>query len=78
LDRIRTRIEKFPDERTIIFMGDFVYQFSYDRKALLGLFNLFTDLYKQGKHVYVVAGNHDRIADHFVYEEARQAFNLIQ
>ncbi len=78
LDRIRSRIEKFPNERTIIFMGDFVYQFSYDRKALLGLFNLFTDLYKQGKQVYVVAGNHDRIADHFVYEEARQAFDLMQ
>lgn len=78
LDRINACIEKFPDERTIIFMWDYVYQFSYDRKALLWLFNLFTQLYKQWKHIYVVAWNHDWIADHFVYEEARQAFDLMQ
>jgi len=27
--------------------------------------------------VYVLAGNHDWIADHFVYEEAQQAFSII-
>jgi len=26
--------------------------------------------------VYVLAGNHDWIADHFVYEEAQQAFSI--
>ncbi len=76
LEQISSYIEKFSHEKTIIFMGDFVYQFSYDRKALLWLFHLFTKLYKQGKHVYVVAWNHDRIADHFAYEEAKQAFDI--
>lgn len=41
------------------------------------LFDLFIELYKQGKHVYILAGNHDRLGQHFVYEEARQAFSLL-
>jgi len=53
-------------------MGDFVYHFTYDRKALLQLFALFIALVKAGKTLYILAGNHDRIADHYVYEEARQ------
>lgn len=76
LEAIRWCIDRFPNEREIIFMGDFVYQFSYERKPLLALFHLFADLYKQGKQVYILAGNHDWIADHFVYEEAKQAFDL--
>jgi UDP-2,3-diacylglucosamine pyrophosphatase LpxH len=33
---------------------------------------LFIELASQGKTLYIVAGNHDWIAGHFVFEEARQ------
>jgi len=69
-------VEAFPNEKTIIFLGDYVYHFTYDRKALLQLFKKIITLAQQGKDVYILAGNHDRIQDHFVYEEAKQAFDL--
>ena len=44
----------------------------------MALFGFFVDLLKEGKSLYVLAGNHDWIAGHFVYEEARQSFGLLQ
>lgn len=78
LQCIRSFLQKFPEETDIIFVGDYVYHFSYDRKALLQLFQLFLHLFVQGKRVYILAGNHDRIGGHFVYEEAKQSFELLQ
>jgi DNA repair exonuclease SbcCD nuclease subunit len=72
LTQIREVVDKNPEEQHLIFLWDYVYHFSYDRKALLQLFSLFIELATQGKTLYIVAGNHDRIAGHFVFEEARQ------
>lgn len=69
LDTIREYIAQFPDEKTIIFLGDYVYHFSYHRASLLSLLDLFIDLAGQDKHVYVLAGNHDRLGQHFVFSE---------
>ncbi len=32
----------------------------------------------QGKHVYILAGNHDRLGNTFVFEEAKQLFEVLQ
>jgi DNA repair exonuclease SbcCD nuclease subunit len=54
-----------------------VYHFSYDRTALLALYHLFLELISQGKTVYVLAGNHDRLGSSFVFEEAKKAFDIV-
>lgn len=77
LEEIRLFVSRYPQEQEVIFMGDYVYHFSYDRKALLKLFNFFVELCTQGKSVHVLAGNHDWIADHFVFEEAQKTLQLI-
>ncbi len=77
LQSLRDMINHNSDEKHIIFLWDYVYHFAYDRKSLLLLFQFFVELYREWKHVYVLAGNHDWIADHFVYEEAQQAFSII-
>lgn len=59
-------------------MGDFVYHFSYDRAALLELFELFLDLYREGRNLYILAGNHDRLGNTFVFEEGKRVFDLLQ
>lgn len=64
-------------DKEVIFLGDYVYMFSFDRSYLLKLFALFVDLYKQGRTVKVIAGNHDWIQGHFVFEEGKQAFDII-
>lgn len=63
-------------EQDIVFMWDFVYHFSYDRKALLWLLSLFLELCAQGKRVHLLAGNHDWIQNHFVYEEAQYILRM--
>jgi predicted phosphodiesterase len=81
-DKILTAIRDFianqPEEKNLIFLGDFVYHFSYDRGALLSLYDLFLDLYSQGKSLYILAGNHDRLGSSFVFEEAKKAFQLVK
>jgi Calcineurin-like phosphoesterase len=71
-------VSAMPHEKNIIFLGDYVYHFTYDRKALLQLFSCFIDLAKQWKNVYIVAWNHDWIAWHFVFEEAKQTLQLLK
>lgn len=65
------------DDKQIMFLGDYIYMFSYDRSMLLRLFDLFVTLYQQGRSVTVMAGNHDRLGWHFVFEEGKQAFDII-
>ena len=79
-EKIITELQAFvaahPDQETIVFLGDYVYHFSYDRAALLALFAFFIQLFEAGKQVYVLAGNHDWLGDTFVFEEAQKAFLL--
>ena len=69
LDTLREYIEQFPHEKNIIFLGDYVYHFSYHRPSLLALLDLFIELAAQEKHVYVLTWNHDRLGQHFVFSE---------
>ncbi len=62
LKQLRAYIDTHPHEEHIVFLGDYVYHFNYDRKALLQLFSLFIELAQQGKQLYILAGNHDWIA----------------
>ena len=78
IQELKKYIESNPDEQNIIFLGDYVYHFSYDRTALLALYHFFVELFEQGKNVYVLAGNHDRLGNSFVFEEAQKAFQIIQ
>jgi len=71
-DRILSSLRSLTQETTessLVFVGDYVYHFAYDRKSLLELFSFFVELYHQGKDVYVLAGNHDWIQNEFVYKE---------
>ena len=38
---------------------------------------MFLELFTQGKNVYVLSGNHDRLGSSFVFEEAQKAFETI-
>jgi calcineurin-like phosphoesterase len=78
LEQIKAFVASQPTEKNLIFLGDFVYHFSYDRGALLALFELFLEFYSQGKNLYILAGNHDRLGSSFVYEEGKQVFDLLQ
>ena len=64
-------------EKNIIFLGDYVYHFSYDRWALLSLYTLFLELYSQWKNVYILSGNHDWLGSTFVFEEAKMTYEMI-
>lgn len=78
LTELRTIFSTYPNEKTIVFLWDYVYHFAYDRNALLQLYKLFLELFGQGKTVYVLSGNHDRLGSSFVFEEAQKAFDIIQ
>ncbi|MDD3262656.1 MAG: metallophosphoesterase [Candidatus Absconditabacteria bacterium] len=78
IQELKKYIESNSDEQNIIFLGDYVYHFSYDRTALLSLYHFFVELFEQGKNVYILAGNHDRLGNSFVFEEAQKAFQIIQ
>ncbi|MDR0282358.1 MAG: metallophosphoesterase [Candidatus Peribacteria bacterium] len=77
LKALKDFISQHSEEKNLIFLGDFVYHFSYDRNSLLALYDLFLDLYLQGKSLYILAGNHDRLGNSFVFEEARKAFEVL-
>jgi DNA repair exonuclease SbcCD nuclease subunit len=72
---LRNYITKYPEEKNIIFVGDYVYHFSYHRVSLLALLDFFIELIHHGKEIYVLAGNHDRLGQHFVYTEAEKILN---
>lgn len=77
LQEITNFVNKYPEEKNIVFLWDYVYHFSYDRKAILSLYNLFIELFESGKTVYILAWNHDRLGSSFVFEEAQKAFDII-
>ena len=74
---LRTFVQKNNHEQNIIFVGDYVYHFSYHRPSLLALLDFFLELTEQWKAVYVLAGNHDRLGQHFVYAEAEKIQNSL-
>jgi UDP-2,3-diacylglucosamine pyrophosphatase LpxH len=70
-------VDAHPQEQDIVFVGDYVYHFAYDRNALFALYEFFITLLQAGKRVYVLAGNHDRLGNSFVYAEAQKAFSVL-
>jgi len=36
------------------------------------------ELYRKGKNLYTLAGNHDWLGNSFVFEEGKQVFDLLQ
>ena len=77
INELNKFIEKYPDEKNIVFLWDYVYHFSYDRNSLIALYHFFVQLFEKWKNVYVLAGNHDWIWSGFVFEEAQRAFDII-
>ena len=77
LNSIKSFIQEHDDEKNVVFLGDFVYHFSYDRNALLELYDLFLDLYFKWKNLYILAWNHDRLGNTFVFEEWKKAFEML-
>lgn len=77
IEQIQVYVHNHPQEKHIIFCGDYVYHFSYDRNALLALYHFFLELVKEGKTLYILAGNHDRLSNSFVFEEAKKAFDIV-
>lgn len=77
LSQLKKYIEKNDNEKNLIFLWDYVYHFSYDRNALLELYDLFLELYLKWKNLYILAWNHDRLGNMFVFEEWKKSFELI-
>ena len=77
IEQLDNYVHQHPDEKHIIFCGDFVYHFSYDRNALLALYHFFLELLQEGKYLYILAGNHDWLGNSFVFEEAKKAFAIV-
>lgn len=77
LEQLTQTINQYPDEQDLVFFGDYVYHFTYDRNVLLQLFSRFIGLAQQGKRIYILAGNHDWIHDNFVYAEAQKLLTLL-
>ena len=77
LTELKNTFSAYPDEKNIIFLGDYVYHFAYDRNALLELYKMFLELFSQWKNVYILSGNHDRLGNSFVFEEAQKAFDIL-
>lgn len=70
-------VQAHSDESNILLMGDYVYHFSYHRHALMSLLDLFIQWANQDKKVYILAGNHDRLGQHFVYTEAQKILHTL-
>lgn len=78
IETMNSWINQNPDEKNLLFLWDYVYHFSYDREALLKLYTLFLDLYKEWKNVYILAWNHDWLGNTFVFEEAKRTYEIIK
>ncbi len=77
LQELRQFVDGFPAEKNIVFLGDYMYMFSYDRQALADLFDFFLSLWDEGKNVYVMAGNHDWLNQHFIYHEWKKIADIL-
>jgi predicted phosphodiesterase len=77
LAKLEELFAKHKDDE-VVFLGDYVYMFSYDRSYLLKLFKLFISLCKEGRKVKIMAGNHDWIQDQFVFEEGKHLREMFE
>jgi len=68
------RVSELDD--TLLFMGDYVHWFHYDRKLMWEFFDLLLEI-SRDKKIYVMSWNHDWIWDQFVFEEAQKAFSYM-
>ena len=66
-----------PEEKDIVFLGDYVYMFNLDTNAINRLLDLFIKHFHNGKNIYILAGNHDRIKSDFVYSQAKKVFDIL-
>ncbi len=78
IDNIRNFVDRNNDQKNIVFLWDYVYHFSYDRNALLWLFEYFLELYNRWKNIYILAWNHDRISEIFVFEEWKRFSEILK
>lgn len=78
IETMKDWISQNSDEQNLIFLWDYVYHFSYDREALLKLYSFFLELYQGWKNVYILAWNHDRLGNTFVFEEAKRTYDIIK
>ena len=74
---IRAYIDTHPDDDTIIFLGDYVYAFSYQYDALAKLLHMRISYVQSGKKLYILAGNHDWLSKTFVYTQAQKTLELL-
>lgn len=77
LSEIREFIYRNDSENNIVFLWDYVYHFSYDRTAILELYNIFVELFYKWKNVYVLTWNHDWISESYIFQEAKISFDII-
>ena len=77
LSSLKFFIQQHKEEKNLVFLWDFVYHFSYDRNALLELYDFFLELYSEWKNLYILSWNHDRLGNTFVFEEGRKAFEIL-
>lgn len=71
-------IEKNPEEKNIVFVGDFVYHFNFDKAVLVDFFAWILWRYSRWKSIYLVAWNHDRVWKYFVYQEIKDFSDTIK
>ena len=60
---------------SVIFLWDYIYHFAYNPKVIWEFFDFCLELSKN-KKVYIIAGNHDYIKGHFIFQEAQKALDL--
>lgn len=77
LSQLKKYVQQHNEEKNLVFLWDFVYHFSYDRNALLELYDLLLERYMQWKNLYILAWNHDWLWNTFVFEEWKKAFHLL-
>jgi len=73
-DRIMEKLRWLPKEENIVFLWDYLPGFVYNRHVMAEFYDFLLGLSKESK-VFVMAGNHDRLGDKFVFDEAQKTFD---
>jgi len=77
IDSIQWLVDRHPDDDVIVFVWDYVYHFSYDAVALHTLFSYWMKLVSEWKQLLILAWNHDRIHNQFVFAEWKMVFDMM-
>lgn len=78
-DKIFKKLEDILNQtsaKNIIFLGDFVYHFSYNPQVIWEFFDLVLKYANNWKKIYLIAWNHDYIKSHFIFSELEKLTNL--